>query len=59
MFNVDKPINTIEEDKNGLNRANFAHNLSENIKNHFEDDENNDCLVIGLRVNGVVEKHLY
>ena len=48
MFNVDKPINTIEEDKNGLNRANFAHNLSENIKNHFEDDENNDCLVIGL-----------
>lgn len=45
-FKNEKPIETIAEDKAGLNRDNFAKNLAINIQNYFS---NNDAsLTVGL-----------
>ena len=46
MFKKEKPIETIFEDKNGLNRGNFAQNLALNIENYFSYTD--ECLTIGV-----------
>ena len=48
MFDLDAPITTVKEDQEGLNRNNFAENLAKNINNHYNQGEDNECLVIGL-----------
>lgn len=45
-FRHEKPIESIDEDKNGLNYNNFAKNLAINIQNYFKN--NDECLTIGL-----------
>ena len=45
-FNKERPIETVNEDQNGLNRANFAKNLAINIENYFK--YNTECITIGL-----------
>ena len=45
-FKNEKPLVNFTQDKNGLNRGNFAKNLAKNIENYFK--FNNDCLTIGL-----------
>ena len=46
MLKGDNDIKDINDDR--LNRANFAKNLSLNIKNYFDRNEVNNCLTIGL-----------
>lgn len=46
MLKEDNDIKDINDDR--LNRANFAKNLSLNIKNYFDRNEVNNCLTIGL-----------
>ena len=48
-FKHEKPIETLDEDKDGLNNDNFAKNLAINIQNYFKN--NNQCLTIGLMGN--------
>lgn len=45
-FATEKPIESIIEDKKGLNINNYAEYLAKNIENYFE--YNNDSLTIGL-----------
>ena len=45
-FKPEKPIKSIEEDKEGLNRNNFSKNLAQNIKNYFKN--NTHSITIGL-----------
>lgn len=45
-FSTEKPIESISEDKNGLNRNNYAEYLAKNIENYFK--YNKDSITIGL-----------
>lgn len=45
-FQSENPIESIDEDTDGLNRNNFSKNLAENIKNYFKN--NNNSITIGL-----------
>ena len=46
MFEKEKPIDNVMDDKKGLKRSNFAENLASNIENYFK--YNNESLTIGL-----------